>query len=79
MQVFIVDYSQIDKKVFRLEAEFHVSNSLLDIECFTGDEIIELAQVRRICAQNTKKSPFWGLAPLSNICNYSSQIFGFLM
>ncbi|WP_446011954.1 KAP family P-loop NTPase fold protein [Candidatus Electrothrix sp.] len=52
-----------------------LSNDDFDIE--ETEDI--LTQVRRICAQNTKKSPFWGLAPLSNICNYSSQIFGFLM
>ncbi len=53
MQVSIIDYSQIDKKVFRLEAEFHVSNSLLDIECFTGDEIIELGQYNSIYGLNS--------------------------
>lgn len=54
MQVAIVDYSQIDRKVFRLEAEFHVSNFLIDTDCFTGDEIIELEQYNSIYGLNSE-------------------------
>ncbi len=53
MQVSIVNYSQIDKKVFRIEAEFYASNSLLNIDCFTGDEIIALEQYNSIYGLNS--------------------------
>ena len=44
MQYSIVNYSQIDKSLFRLEAEFYNSNSLLNVYCFSGEEIIDLVQ-----------------------------------
>ena len=58
MQVAIVSFSQIDKKVFRLEAEFYVSNTLIDIECFTGDEILELGQYNSIYGLNSEEKGY---------------------
>ena len=44
MKVTIVNNSQIDRKLFRLEAEFHTSSTLLNIDCFSGEEIIDFMQ-----------------------------------
>ena len=44
MQYSIVNYSQISKSLFRLEAEFYNSNSLLDSYCFSGEDVIDFVQ-----------------------------------
>ena len=44
MQYSIVNYSQIDKSLFRLEAEFYNSSSLLNSYCFSGEDIIDFVQ-----------------------------------
>lgn len=44
MQYSIVNYSQISKSLFRLEAEFYNSNSLLDSYSFSGEDVIDFVQ-----------------------------------
>ena len=44
MQYSVVNYNQIDKSLFRLEAEFYNSNSLLNAHCLSGEEIIDFVQ-----------------------------------
>ena len=44
MQYSIVNYSQIDKSLFRLEAEFYNSSSLLNSYCLSGEDIIDFVQ-----------------------------------
>ena len=58
MQYSIVHYSKIDKVLFRLEAEFYTSNSLLDINCFTGGEIIALGQYNSIYGLNSNEKGY---------------------
>lgn len=54
MQVSVVNRSQIDKKVFRLEAEFYTSNIFTSNEYFIGEQIIELSQYNSIYGLNDK-------------------------
>lgn len=58
MQYSIVNYSQIDKSLFRLEAEFYNSNSLLNIYCFSGEEIIDFVQYGTSKELNEEKRGF---------------------
>ena len=58
MQYSIVDYSQIDKSLFRLEAEFYNSNSLLNVYCFSGKEIIDFVQYGTSKELNEEKRGF---------------------
>ena len=44
MQYSIVNYKEIDKKLFRLEAEFYNSTSVSRMDFFTGEEIIDFVQ-----------------------------------
>ena len=44
MKISIANYSQIDKKVLRMEAEFYTSNSLLNTDVFLGEEIVDFVQ-----------------------------------
>ncbi len=44
MRYSIVNYDQLDKTIFRLEAEFYNSSSLANINCYTGQEIINFVQ-----------------------------------
>lgn len=57
-QVSIVRFSGIDRKISRFEAEFYIANSLLDIECFTGEDIIELGQYNSIYGLNSDGKGF---------------------
>ena len=58
MQYSIIDYSQIDKSLFRLEAEFFNSNSLLNTNCFSGDEVIDFVQYGTSKELNAEKRGF---------------------
>ena len=58
MQYSIVDYSQIDKSLFRLEAEFYNSSSLLNAHCFSGEEIIDFVQYGTSKELNEQKRGF---------------------
>ena len=58
MQYSIVNYSQIDKSLFRLEAEFYNSNSLLNVYCFSGEEIIDFVQYGTSKELNEEKRGF---------------------
>lgn len=58
MQYSIVNYSQIDKSLFRLEAEFYNSNSLLNAYCFSGEEIIDFVQYGTSKELNEEKRGF---------------------
>lgn len=44
MQYSIINFGQISKPLFRLEAEFYNSNSLLNSYCFSGVEVIDFVQ-----------------------------------
>jgi len=54
VKVSIVNHSQIDKKVFRLEAEFYTSAIFTSGEYFTGDQIIESSEYNSIYGLNDK-------------------------
>ena len=58
MQYSIVNYSEIDKSLFRLEAEFYNSNSLLNAYCFSGEEIIDFVQYGTSKELNEEKRGF---------------------
>jgi len=58
MQYSIVNYSQIDKELFRLEAEFYNSRSLLNTDCYVGQEIIDFVQYGTSKELNEEKLGF---------------------
>lgn len=58
MQCSIVNYSQLDKSIFRLEAEFYNSSSFLNIDCYTGKEIIDFVQYGTSKELNEEKQGF---------------------
>ena len=58
MQYSIVNYSQIDKSLFRLEAEFYNSSSLLNTYCFSGEDIIDFVQYGTSKELNEEKRGF---------------------
>jgi len=58
MQVAIINYSKIDKRVFRLEPEFHTAKSFILDECFTGEQVIELEQYNSIYGINGNKEGY---------------------
>ena len=58
MQYSIVNYNQIDKSLFRLEAEFYNSNSLLNTYCFSGEDIIDFVQYGTSKELNEEKRGF---------------------
>ena len=58
MQYSIINYSQVDKASFRLEAEFYNSNSLLNAYCFSGEKIIDFAQYGTSKELNEEKKGF---------------------
>ena len=58
MRYSIVNYNQIDKSLFRLEAEFYNSNSLLNTYYFSGEEIIDFVQYGTSKELNEEKRGF---------------------
>ena len=58
MQYSIADYGQIDKSLFRLEAEFYNSSSLLNAYCFSGEDIIDFVQYGTSKELNEEKRGF---------------------
>lgn len=58
MKYSVVNYSQIDKLLFRLEAEFYNSSSLLNITCFTGATILDFVQYGTSKELNEEKQGF---------------------
>ena len=72
MQIAITNFSQIDKKIFRLEAEFYVSNSLLNIECFTGEDIIDFVQYGTSKELNESQNGF----PILRLNEFDSLFIG---
>ena len=58
MQYEIVDYSRIEKPSFRLEAEFYNSSTLLNANCYSGDEVIDFVQYGTSKELNEEKRGF---------------------